>query len=59
MSWYERATIFYDWARYAEDLTAEYASHVVQKAVDLHTDTLAFCVQLGGYALWDSRVGPK
>ena len=59
MSWYERATIFYDWVRYGEDLTAEYPRHVVQKALDLHTDTLAFCVQLGGYALWPSRVTPK
>ena len=59
MSWYEQATIFYDWTRYGEDLTAEYPRQVVTKALDLHADTLAFCVQMGGYALWDSRLTPK
>ncbi len=58
MRWYERATIFYDWVRYGEDLTPEYARHVVQKTLDLHADTLAFCVQVGGYALWSSQVTP-
>ena len=47
MAWYERATIFYDWIRYGEDLGADYPQQVVQKALDLRVDTLAFCVQLG------------
>jgi len=59
MSWYERATIFYDWVDYGRDIDADYARHVVQKALDCHCDTLAFCVVVGGYALWDSRVTPK
>ena len=59
MAWHERATIFYDWVRYGEDLTPAYAEHVVQKTLDTHCDTLAFCVQVGGYALWDSKVSPK
>lgn len=59
MAWHERATIYYDWARYGEDLTPAYAEHVVQKTLDTHCDTLAFCVQLGGYALWDSTAQVK
>lgn len=56
MAWHERATIFYDWVRYGEDLSPAYAEHVVQKTIDTHCDTLAFCVQVGGFALWDSTV---
>jgi len=59
MTWYEHPTIFYDWVRYGEDLTPEYARWVVQKAVNVHADTLAFCTVVGGYALWDSKVTPK
>ena len=59
MKWYVHPRIFYDWVRYGEDLTPDYARHVVQKALDLKTDTLAFCVQVGGYALWNSRVTPR
>jgi hypothetical protein len=59
MTWYEHATIFYDWVNYGEDLTPEYARWVVQKARDVHADTLAFCAVVGGYALWDSQVTPK
>jgi hypothetical protein len=59
VSWYERATIFYDWVRYGEDLTPEYARWLVQKTLDVHADTLAFCAVVGGYALWNSQVTPK
>ena len=59
MAWHERATIFYDWIRYGEDLTPAYAQQVVRKTLDTHCDTLAFCVQVGGYALWESKVQPK
>jgi hypothetical protein len=59
MEWYERATIFYDWIRYGEDLTLEYAEWVVQKTLNVHADTLAFCAVVGGYALWNSVVTPK
>ncbi len=59
MSWYEHPRIFYDWVRYGEDLTPEYAQWVVQKTVDIHADTLAFCVVVGGYALWNSKITPK
>jgi len=58
MAWYEHPRIFYDWVRYGEDLTPEYARWIVQKTLDTHADTLAFCVQVGGYALWDSCVTP-
>jgi len=59
MAWYEHPIIFYDWARHREALTPEYARWVVQKALDLNADTLAFCVQVGGYALWNSEVSPR
>jgi len=59
MPWYEHATIFYDWVNYGQDLTPEYARWVVQKTLDVHADTLAFCAVVGGYALWDSQVTPK
>jgi len=59
MEWYIHPRIFYDWVRYGEDLTPEYARSVMQKAIDVHTDTLAFCVVVGGYALWESKVTPK
>ncbi len=59
MAWYENATIFYDWVRYGEELDRNYPRDVVGKAIDLGVDTLAFCVQAGGYALWDSEVTPK
>jgi len=59
MTWYEHPRIFYDWVRYGEDLTLDYVQHVVQKTLDLNCDTLAFCVQVGGYALWDSQVTPR
>jgi len=59
MKWYENPRIFYDWARYGEDLTPDYAREVVQKALEVKADTLAFCVQIGGYALWDSQVTPR
>jgi hypothetical protein len=57
--WYQHATIFYDWVRYGEDLTPGYARWLVQKTLDVHADTLAFCAVVGGYALWDSQVTPK
>lgn len=59
MAWYEHPIIFYDWVRYGEDLTPEYARWVVQKTLDVHADTLAFCAVVGGYALWDSQVTPR
>lgn len=59
MEWYVCPRIFYDWVRYGEDLTPGYARWVMQKAIDVHTDTLAFCVVVGGYALWESNVTPK
>ena len=59
MVWHEYPIIFYDWVRHGEELTPEYARWVVQKTRDLNADTLAFCVQAGGYALWDSEVSPK
>ena len=55
---YHHPRIFYDWVRYGEDLTADYASEVVEKAIDLNCDSFSFCVQVGGYALWDSKVTP-
>jgi len=57
--WYETARIFYDWIRIGEDLDKDYASHLVQKTKDLNCNTLAFCVSVYGYALWDSDVSPK
>lgn len=57
--WFERPRIYYDWALYGHDLDADYARHVVQKALDVHADTLAFCTVLGGYALWPSDVTPQ
>ena len=45
--WYICPRIFYDWVRYGEDLTPEYAWEAVQMAVDIHADTMAFCVQNG------------
>lgn len=59
MSWYEQPTILYDWIRYGEDLDEGYARHLLRKTLDCHCDTLAFCVQVGGYVLWDSQVTPK
>ncbi len=59
MPWYEHPIIFYDWVRFGEDLTPEYPQEVIQKVLDVEADTLAFCVQVGGYALWDSQVTPK
>lgn len=59
MAWYEHATIFYDWVNYGQDLTPEYAQWLVQKTLNVHADTLAFCVVVGGFALWDSQVTPK
>ncbi|MFC1719251.1 alpha-amylase family protein, partial [Candidatus Poribacteria bacterium] len=59
MAWYEHPRIFYDWVLYGEDLTPEYAQRVVQKTIDIHADTLAFCVVVGGYSLWNSKVTPK
>ncbi|MCK4282739.1 MAG: beta-galactosidase trimerization domain-containing protein [Candidatus Brocadiae bacterium] len=57
--WYDRAAMFYDWVRYGEDLTPDYPREVVQKVLDVGADSLAFCVTVGGYALWNSRVEPK
>lgn len=57
--WYENPIILYDWIRIGEDLTEEYAHHLIQKTKDLNANTLAFCVQVGGYALWNSKVTPK
>ena len=57
--WYETARIFYDWIRIGEDLDKDYARHLVQKTKDLNCNTLAFCVSVYGYALWDSDVSPK
>lgn len=59
MPWYERPRVILCWVRYGEDLMPEYARQVVQKVIDLNADTLAFCVQVGGYALWSSEVTPK
>ena len=44
MAWYEHPRIFYDWIRYGEDLTSEYAQWVVQKTIKIHADTLAFWI---------------
>ena len=57
--WYERPRIYYDWALYGQDLDPGYVRQVVQKALDVHADTLAFCTVLGGYALWPSDVTPR
>ncbi len=57
--WYETARIFYDWIRIGEDLDKDYAKQLVQKTKDLNCNTLAFCVSVYGYALWDSKVSPK
>ena len=57
--WYETSRIFYDWIRIGEDLDKDYAKHLVQKTKDLNCNTLAFCVSVYGYALWDSEVSPK
>ena len=57
--WYETARIFYDWIRIGEDLDEDYARHVVEKTKNLNCNTLAFSVQVGGYALWDSDITPK
>jgi hypothetical protein len=57
--WYERPRIYYDWALYGQDISGDYAQHVVQKALDVHADTLSFCTVLGGYALWPSDVTPR
>ena len=57
--WYETARIFYDWIRIGEDLDKDYAKYLVQKTKDLNCNTLAFCVSVYGYALWDSEVSPK
>jgi len=42
MTWYEHATIFYDWVRHGEDLTPDYARWLVQKTLNIKADTLAF-----------------
>lgn len=57
--WYETARVFYDWIRIGEDLDEDYARHIVQKTKDMNCNTLAFCVHVGGYALWNSSVSPK
>ena len=57
--WYDRCTVLYDWVSYGKDLHENYPRQVVQKVLDVGADTLAFCVQVGGYALWNSRVHPK
>ena len=59
MKWYEQPRIFYDWVRYGEDLNQEYARWLIQKTLDLNCNSLAFCVQVGGYALWESEVTPR
>jgi len=59
MKWYESAAIYYEWVRYGGNLESDYADSIVQKALDLQADTLAFCVQVGGYSLWDSVVTPR
>jgi hypothetical protein len=59
MKWYEQPRIFYDWVRYGEDLDRKYARWLIQKTLDLNCDSLAFCVQVGGYALWESEVTPR
>lgn len=59
MAWYENARIFYDWIRYGEDLTSDYAHWLVQKTLDVHANALTFCAQVGGYSLWESKVTPK
>jgi hypothetical protein len=58
MNWYEQPRIYYEWALYGQDLDEAYAQHIVQKAIDVHADTLAFCTVNGGYALWPSTVTP-
>jgi hypothetical protein len=57
--WYESARIFYDWIRIGEDLDMDYAKLLIKKTKDTNCNTLAFCVQVGGYALWNSKVTPK
>jgi len=59
MKWYDSAAIYYEWVRYGGQLEGNYADGVVQKALDLKADTLAFCVQVGGYSLWDSTITPR
>ena len=59
MAWYENARIFYDWIRYGEDLTSDYADWLVQKTLDVHANALTFCAVVGGYSLWESDVTPK
>lgn len=57
--WYYSARIFYDWIRIGEDLDKDYAQLLINKTKATNCNTLAFCVQVGGYALWDSEVTPK
>jgi len=57
--WYKSARIFYDWIRIGEDLNRDYARHLVAKTLASNCNTLAFCVHVGGYALWNSEVTPK
>ncbi|NIM94059.1 MAG: hypothetical protein GTO18_10165 [Anaerolineales bacterium] len=57
--WYEQARVHFGWVRYGEPLTHEYAKQVIQKTLALGANTLAFCVQAGGYALWDSAITPR
>lgn len=59
MSWHEHPTIFYDWIRHGEELDRHYAVWLVRKAMDCNCDTLAFCVHVGGYALWNSKITPR
>jgi len=57
--WYDRCTVLYDGVSYGKDLHDNYPRQVVQEVLDVGADTLALCVQLGGYTLWNSRVHPK
>lgn len=59
MAWYEDARIYYEWVDYGKNLDLAYVEWIVQKALNVHADTLAFCVVNGGYALWDSKVTKK
>ena len=59
MKWYESARIHFGWVRYGEELTPSYAHQIVKKTLDMGANTLAFCVQVGGYALWESEVTPR
>ncbi|NIM94054.1 MAG: family 10 glycosylhydrolase [Anaerolineales bacterium] len=59
MKWYENPRIFFDWVNYGIDLDEEYARWIIEKALKVHADSVAFCAVVGGYALWESTVTPR